>query len=301
MERFWILLAGSLFSLLWASAFIAGKIALQYSEPLSLLCLRFAIAGTLMLAWCILCNRTRGVWNRALLLDGIVLGLLNNALYLGLSFQGLRTVSPEATILIVSTAPFFTFFFSILSGTRCSLRQLAGMTMGISGVYIVVVARMRGNDDPWGMLLVLMGTMSFAIGTVWYRYRATKHSPLALNGVQNLAGALSLLPFSSQLSETFLALKQVEFLTALLYLVIVVSIFDFLLWLALLRRIEAAYASSFHLLNPVFGIILAALVFGAAISVNDVLGTLIIIAGLALVSWPKNQKNTPSTSPTTAR
>ena len=51
MERTRIALMGCLFSLLWASAFVAGKAALRHTDPISLLCARFAVAGALMLAW----------------------------------------------------------------------------------------------------------------------------------------------------------------------------------------------------------------------------------------------------------
>ena len=285
MERIRIFLMGSLFSLLWASAFIAGKAALEHSDPISLLCARFAAAGGLMLAWVLISGQAHQLRNRALWLDGLVLGILNNALYLGLSFQGLRTVSSEATVLIVSTAPFFTIVFSILSGGPRSLRQLAGMAVGCFGDYTVLSARMQGSDDPQGMVLVLLGTVAFALGTVWYRHRAAQHNPLVLNGVQNFVGAIVLMPFAQRLPEAFIALQHFDYFVAFAHLVLMVSIIDFLIWLALLRRIGTAQASSFHLLNPIFGIFLSALVFSTAVLGTDMLGSLIVIAGLVIVSW----------------
>lgn len=246
-----------------------------------------------MLAWVSVRGRTGRLRNRTLLLDGLILGILNNALYLGLSFLGLRTISPEATVLIVSTAPFFTIALSIISGGPRSLRQIAGVAVGFLGVYAVLSVRMVGGEDPYGMVLVLLGTIAFAVGTVWYRLRATHHDPLALNGLQNIAGALLLLPFASQLSDAFVTLQNPDYLLAFAHLVLMVSIIDFLIWLALLRRIGAAQAASFHLLNPIFGIFLSALVFGATVLVTDMTGTLIVVAGLALVCWPerKNRAN----------
>lgn len=298
MERMSTVAAGSLFSLLWASAFVAGKVALAHTDPVSLLCARFATAGVLMLVWALL-TRPAGTWRgkgrlKALLVDGLALGIFNNALYLGLSFLGLRTVSPEATVLIVSTAPFFAIALSVMSGGACTWRQAAGVATGFLGVYVVLSARIQGGAELQGVLLVLAGTVSFAIGTVWYRHRGARHDPLTLNGLQNLTGAVAVLPFASNLPQAFTSLQHWDYLLAFGHLVLLVSIADFLIWLALLRRIGVAQASSFHLLNPVFGIALSALVFGSAMRGTDMLGTLIVIAGLALTTWQKKTKNSDS-------
>lgn len=288
MKRARIFLVGSLFSLLWASAFVAGKVALTHIDPISLLCARFATAGGLMLAWALL-TRPATAWRerpKALLVDGLMLGLFNNALYLGLSFLGLRTVSPEVTVLIVSTAPFFAIALSVMSGGTCTRRQIAGVAIGFLGVYTVLGARIQGGAEWHGVLLVLAGTVSFALGTVWYRHHGAQHDPLVLNGLQNLTGALAVLPFASHLPQAFASLQYLDYLLAFSHLVLLVSITDFMIWLALLRRIGVAQASSFHLLNPIFGIVLSALVFGTAIRGTDAAGTLIVIAGLALTTWP---------------
>ncbi|MDJ0930672.1 hypothetical protein [Breoghania sp.] len=50
MTRIGIILTGTVFSLLWASAFVVGKIALLYTDPMSLLCARFLVAGVLIIA-----------------------------------------------------------------------------------------------------------------------------------------------------------------------------------------------------------------------------------------------------------
>jgi drug/metabolite transporter (DMT)-like permease len=147
------------------------------------------------------------------------------------------------------------------------------VVVGFSGVFTVLSVRIHGGAELHGVLLILLGTLSLAIGTVWYRYRGAHHDPLVLNGLQNLTGALALLPFAANLPQAFAALRRLDYLLAFGHLV-------------LLRRIGVAQASSFHLLNPIFGIALSALVFGTSIRITDAAGTLIVIAGLALVTWP---------------
>lgn len=81
-----VFLFGCLFSLVWSSAFVAGKVSIDYVLPLNFLFFRFVSAGLLLLAVWAWLNRRQpfaGLRNRRLWLVGSLLGLLNYALYLG--------------------------------------------------------------------------------------------------------------------------------------------------------------------------------------------------------------------------
>src|ERR1700758_5140211 len=76
-----------LFCLLWSFAFVAGKIGVTYCPPLILLAARFLLAGVIILG----ITAFRGEGWRLTWRDTIVFGLLgvaNNALYLGLGYTG---------------------------------------------------------------------------------------------------------------------------------------------------------------------------------------------------------------------
>src|SRR5205814_8128443 len=95
----------ALFCLLWSFAFVAGKIGVTDCPPLILLAARFSLAGILILgitalrgeAWSSLTWRDAAVF--------AILGVANNALYLGLGYTGLKTVSAGLGGLIVSANP----------------------------------------------------------------------------------------------------------------------------------------------------------------------------------------------------
>ncbi len=278
-----IVFVGMVFSLLWASAFVVGKVALQYTDPMTLLSARFLIAGITMVFASWVHGGARRFATPRLWRDGLVLGLLNNALYLGLSFWGLRTISPEATILIVSLAPFVTSALAMLLGAPHTVLHFIGMGVGFLGVYVVLSARMLGGEDPLGMFFVLLATLAFSFGTLWYRHSATHHDAVALNGVQNVMAGLILAPFAQDFVGLVSAFENVPFTISFLHLVLGVSILDFLIWLALLRRIEPGQAASFHLLNPIFGIALSWLLIGSVIHLSDLAGAILVLVGLGLV------------------
>jgi drug/metabolite transporter (DMT)-like permease len=171
-----------------------------------------------------------------------------------------------------------------IGGPR-SIAQAVGAAIGFCGVFVVLSARLHDGVVIPGVALVFLGTLAFSFGTVFYRTHALHHDAVALNGVQNLVGALMLLPFVPAPMAPFHAMSDLPFLLPFLHLVVAVSIASFLIWLALVRKIGAAHAASVHLLNPVFGVMLSAAVFGTTITSLDLIGTAIVIAGLTVVTW----------------
>jgi len=280
-----LIAAALLFSALWASAFIAGRIALGYCDPVSLLLVRFAVAGLLMAGGLIVAGKGGRLLDPPMLVAGLGLGLFNNALYLGLTFTGLASVSPPLVVLIVSTAPFVTLAINRATGGGGSVTEVVGALIGFAGVALVVSSRLDGAEaSATGLVLVALGTIAFALGTLYYRHRATHLDPLALNTVQNLAGALMLLPIATDPLGPVAALAEPRFFWAFAHLVLGVSIAAFLIWLALVRRIGAPRATAIHLLNPVFGVGLSALILGTEVRAADLAGALAVIAGLALIN-----------------
>src|ERR1700716_3840607 len=81
-----------LFCVLWSFAFVAGKIGVTACPPLILLTARFSLAGILILGISALRRDAWSLsWRDACVFA--ILGVANNALYLGLGYTGLQTVS----------------------------------------------------------------------------------------------------------------------------------------------------------------------------------------------------------------
>lgn len=303
VSRLRFVLVGTLFSLVWSSAFIAGKVGMTASGPLTLLSLRFLLAG--LLVWPIARLRggvpgdahgvgASGQAERApraqQLRDGLVAllaGLLNNAVYLGLAFVGMRTVPAGLTTILVSTSPLMTSALAALAlRERLGWRAAAGLAAGFAGVVWIMRARaLSGAADLHGVALILLGTVALSVSTLLYRKVAGRLDPWRIALIQLPASGLVLLPFAWW-REGLVVLPGAAFLGSLLYLAVVVSIGTTLMLLWLVRHGGAARASSFHLLNPLLGTLLAVLLLGERIPLSDLLGALPIMAGLGLVLRP---------------
>src|SRR6202789_812586 len=192
----------ALFCLLWSFAFVAGKIGVTYCPPLILLAARFSLAGVLILG----INALGGEGWSLSLRDTLVfalIGVANNALYLGLGYTGLKTVSAGLGGLIVSSNPVFTAVFAALVlNEQLTSRKIAGLGLGVLGVGLIVWHRMSvGTDSLHGILFTLASLASIVTGTILFKLLAPKGSLWIGNGIQNLAAGIVLLPFAFALSS----------------------------------------------------------------------------------------------------
>jgi drug/metabolite transporter (DMT)-like permease len=278
----------ALFCLLWSFAFVAGKIGVTDCPPLILLTARFSLAGTLILG----ITALRGeVWSSLTWRDAAVfaiLGVANNALYLGLGYTGLKTVSAGLGGLIVSANPVFTAVLAaVFLGETMTLRKMMGLVLGIAGVGFIVWHRMSvGTDSLHGILFTLASLASIVVGTILFKVLAPKGSLWVGNGVQNLAAGIVLLPIAFSFSDVGDIVPSARLLGAFAFLVLGGSILAYLLWFHLLKVCGATAASAYHFLMPPLGMLFAFLVLGEHVEFRDLLGIVPVALGIYLVTRP---------------
>jgi drug/metabolite transporter (DMT)-like permease len=277
-----------LFCLLWSFAFVAGKIGVTDCPPLILLTARFSLAGILILgitalrgeAWSSLTWRDAAIF--------AILGVANNALYLGLGYTGLQTVSAGLGGLIVSSNPVFTAVLAAaFLGEALTWRKVMGLLLGIAGVGFIVWHRMSVGTDDWhGILFTLASLASIVAGTILFKMLAPKGSLWVGNGVQNLAAGIVLLPFAFTFSSAGDIVPSARLLGAFAFLVLGGSILAYLLWFHLLKVCGATAASAYHFLMPPLGMLFAFLVLGEHVELRDLLGIVPVALGIYLVTRP---------------
>jgi drug/metabolite transporter (DMT)-like permease len=274
------------FSIIWSSAFVAGKLGIQSSPPLWLLTIRFFIAGALMAVLLRLTGRAFPT-RPGDYLTGIGLGLLNNAIYLGLCFYAFHHVTAGMVAMLASLTPLATALLAHpILGERLSARRVAGIGLGVLGAWFVLRGRLDGSglDDPLWLVIVFVAMCCLSGGTILYRARATGSDPLAMNMIMTLASAVAVLP-GALILEDFGAIKwDLNFFLVQAYIICVVSITGLLLWFRLIRLAGAGAASAFHFLNPALALGMAFVVLGEPVAAADLLGLIPIAAGILLVT-----------------
>jgi len=279
------------FCLLWSAAFAVSKIALADCPPLLLLSIRFLVAGAITLAGAgMLHANWRLAWRDGLVLAAI--GIANNALYLGFSYSGMRTVSAGLTALIVSTNPVLTALLAAcFLGERVTVRKIIGLALGVAGVAFIVESRVAsGAASIPGIALIVLALMSLVGGTILFKRFAPSANLVVGNGVQTLAGGLALIPFAFAFESVSEIVPTWRLLAAIAYLVLCGSVVAYLLWFHLLTVFGATAASAYHFLMPPLGMLFGWILLGEHVDARDLIGVLPVAVGIYLVTRPGHKR-----------
>lgn len=273
------------FCLLWSSAFAAAKIAVRDCPPMTLLAFRFLIAGALMLGVAAASGRWRWPSRRDVAALAL-LGLLNNALYLGLSWSGMTRVSSAFTAVLISTNP---LLIGVLAGPvlgeRLSWRKLLGLLLGLAGVAVVLRSRLSGmQEDAHGTLLVVGGLIALVAGTLLYKRLKPSADLWMATGIQSLAGAAAMMPIALVVDDLGAARMTASLFWSMAYMIVAVSIGGYYLWFMILGRASATAASALHFLMPPLGLLFGWLVLSEPVSWLDLLGIVPIAFGIWLAT-----------------
>ncbi|OYW16770.1 MAG: hypothetical protein B7Z52_07940 [Burkholderiales bacterium 12-64-5] len=268
------------FVLIWTSAFPAAKIGLIDSPPLLFLTLRFLVAGALMLAWA----HWRGTLRKLTLQElGVLsaLGLLNHALYLGLSWTGMGSLSSGLSTILISANPIVV----LLLREPLTRQKVLGLALGFLGVAFIVRNRIGSTTDTLeGFLLVLAALLTLAFGTVLYKKWPVRTDIVTGTGFQIILSGLLLLPVALFMEDWSAIAWTPSFAGAFVWLVLVVSITGYQLWFNLLERGSASAASVWFFLTPPLGLLAGAWLLDEPLNWIDFIGIVPVVLGIVLVT-----------------
>lgn len=277
------LLAGLLFALIWSSAFASARIIVEAAPPLSALALRFLISGAIGVGIALAMGQSMRLsaaqWRAV-----VIFGVCQNALYLGLNFVAMQWIEASLAAIIASTMPLLVAAASWgLFRDRLPLLGLMGLAAGFFGVGLIMVQRLSGGADGLGIALCLLGAVALTVATLAVRVAAQGGGNLMMIvGLQMLVGSAVLAPVAA-LTETLTVAWSVPLVAAFAYTTLMPGLVATLIWFWLVGRIGATRAATFHFLNPVFGVAIAAVLLGEGLSWVDALGVAIVAMGILAV------------------
>ncbi len=271
---------------LWSTGFIAGKLGLPYAEPMTFLSIRFAIVVGLMTVASFI---VRAPWPRGREAAHImVVGLTMHAAYLGGVFASIYHGLPAGlSALIVGLQPILTAtVVGPLLGEKVSLRQWLGLALGFLGVVLVLAER-YGFDGGHGYgieapALSFLALLGITIGTL-YQKRFCANANLWTGSVLQYATAFVPIMLFAMLFETRAVTWSGEFIGAMAWLCLVLSVGTIsLLYLLIRRGAMSKIASLFFLVPPVTALMAWAM-FNETLGVLALGGIALAAIGVALV------------------
>lgn len=277
---------GLAFAFMWSSAFTSARIIVSDASPLFSLAMRFLISGLLG----VLIARAMGQsWrlSRSQWYATILFGICQNALYLGLNFIAMQTVEAGFAAIIASAMPLLVALASwALLGERLRPLGILGLMAGFAGVALIMGSRIGAGVDLFGVLLCGIGVLALTFATLAVRGATSGGNFMMIVGLQMLIGA-AILFVAAPLTETIRVNPSWPLAAAFAYTTLVPGLAATYVWFVLLDRIGPIRAATFHFLNPVFGVAIAAALLNESLTRTDAIGVLIATAGIFAVQMSR--------------
>lgn len=281
-------LAPLLFVFLWSTGFIGAKFGLPDAEPLSFLLIRYLIVLMLMLAmaWAM-----RAPWPRdpRQWLHIGVSGVLVHAIYLGGVFTAIKHGLPAGiTALVVGMQPLLTALSAgWLLGEQVTARQWVGLALGLIGVALVLSGKLPADVPPWPMLIpAIVALLGITVGTL-YQKRFCQRFDWRTGSVIQFLPSACLTALAVLLTEDFTIRWSPEFIFALAWLVLVLSVGAITLLNLIIARGSAVNVSSLFYLTPPTTALIAWGAFGETLNAAAIAGMALAVGGVWLVAKPQ--------------
>jgi drug/metabolite transporter (DMT)-like permease len=280
----WTSAAPALFVFLWSTGFVGARMGTPYAEPFTFLAIRMGFATLLLL---LLCLAQRAPWPATPGAAGhiAVAGLLVHGAYLGSVFYAVALQVPLGQVaLIAGLQPILTAWFARpLFGERLTRLQWLGMLLGFIGVALVVSSKTgTAMASPAGIGYCVTALLGITAGTL-YQKRFCAGMDLRSGGVIQFAASGLLFVVGALAFETREVAWTGEFIFALAWLTLVLSLGAISLLYVLIRRGAATKVASLFYLTPPVTAVMAFALFGETLALSALAGMAVTAVGVALV------------------
>lgn len=274
-----------LLAFLWGGNSPSIKVGLNDFPPMALAFFRFVIGLVVVGSWSLYrrvsLGLRRGELPRLMLLTAIFI-LQIICLNIGTKY----TTASRSTIFI-NVYPFFTALFAHfwIPGERLSIPKTLGIVVAFSGVFITVAPNLgEGETSILGDILVLISGCFLGLRVV-----VTKLLVQAIHPYRLLVWYLSLsLPCYAVMNLTLERGEPMQLTlastAALLYQGGVIAGYCFLAWTSILERYSASKLVVLFFATPLSGVLFSYLVLGDELTINLLVGAVLVAGGIYLVN-----------------
>ena len=277
--------------LIWGSTYLAIRFAIETIPPLLMAAARNLLAGGALYLWAQrrgAVRPTAAQWRAAAIVGGLLLLGGNGAVVWAEQY-----VPSGLTALLVAMVPVWMVLLDWWrqGGTHPGARVFIGLALGFAGMAVLVGPEHlmgAGHVDHLGAAVLALGTLSWAIGSLYSRTALLPSSPLLATAMEMLCGGALLALAGTVRGEwaaVDLAAVSLRSSVSLAYLVVFGSLVAFTAYVWLLRVTSPARVSTYAFVNPVVAVLLGWALAGEALAARTVLATAVIVAAVAVITW----------------
>ena len=276
-------------TIFWSGNFIVGKAASLYQiPPFSLNFYRWFFAGLILLPFTFkeLINKKNYIFQNIGFF--IILGISSITIFNSIVYYSLYYTQVISGVLMISTIPVWIIFIaSILNIEKTNAFQIIGVGLSLIGVIFIITKAdlnlIKNLDFNKGDLSMIVAMFAWAVYSALLKKKKYEISQLALLQVVIILGLIFLIPiYFIEMNLGHIIVLGLPFYLTLSYVVIFPGLLAFFFWIKGISIIGANRAGVFLHLMPIFGAIMAMIIFDEKFMYYHLLGAIFILTGITL-------------------
>ena len=288
--------------LCWGATYTAMSIGVRLLPAPILAGTRMLAGAAIMLSFCALTGKqlfySRGTMAKLGLLGAMMLFCGN----IGLVWSE-RYLASGLSALVVAVIPLYVAVIESLlpGGERLRKRGIAGLGLGLLALVALLWPSFHAALDGGGRQMqmvaagvVLLGALSWAVGSVMFRRMRLPVHPLVAAGWEMLAAGVCNLVLASVLWQWPHAEWTEKSVGAVGYLVLFGSLLGFSCYIWLIHHVPVAKVATYAYVNPVVAVILGAVVLGEHLQRTEYVGMVAVLCAVALVTSSQMKSGRPA-------
>ena len=281
-------------TIFWSGNFIVGKAASTYDiPPFSLNFYRWFFAGLILFPFTI----KELIAKKEYILENIgfftILGITSITIFNSIVYYSLYYTQVISGILMISTIPVWIIFISsILNIEKTNIFQIIGVIFSLTGVIFIITKAdleiIKNLDFNKGDLSMVVAMFSWAVYSALLKRKKYEISQVTLLQVVIITGLIFLTPiYFIEMYMGNVIVLGIPFVLTLTYVVFFPGLASFFFWIKGISIIGANRAGVFLHLMPIFGAIMAMLIFNERFMFYHIFGAIFIIACITLSNKKK--------------
>ena len=277
-NKYWILI--TILGAVWGSAFMFIKIATPELGPIALVNIRLAVAGLIFIPFLLQQKYLKHF--RRNFKNILVLSVINTALPFSLfAYASLESSSNMLSILNGTTAIMAVVISTIWLKIRLNFFQIMGVFIGLFGIVVLA-----NPDNVYismkATIFCLSAAFCYALSANYIQKFAYKTNTIVLIGWSLVIATVLLLPITFFNLPSQLPSKNVIF--SILWLGVISTGVAFLGYVRLIEKVGAVKTATVAYFIPVFGVIWGYVFLGEPITLQILIGMILILIGIVFTN-----------------
>ena len=281
-------IAPALFVFLWSTGWIVARAVAPYADPLTFLCVRYASAAVILLAFAF-ASGARWPATTSEFGHMLVSGVFSVGFYFaGVWYAIAHGVPAGVSGLIAAVQPLLTALLApMFLNERISWMQWIGIALATGGIALVLQPKLAGvapadlAEVSFAVGINILGMVTFTFASIHQKKFLATCDLRALTPIQLLSALAVTLPLAILTEDLRLEWNWIT-LAVLAWSVIALSIGAGALFLMLIRSGAVSKAASLIYLVPLMVAVEAYFLFGETMTLVQMAGMSITVAGVAL-------------------